>query len=54
MAPRIGIINSSKRVLREDQGLSYWERGKVKDVMDEALGSYLRGKKFKAISNERR
>ncbi len=45
-------------VLRKDylgklKAVSYWDRRKMKDVIDEALGSYLKGKKIKPISNER-
>ena len=55
-----GNINSSEKglqdgwtrdtfILRIDylekiKALAYWERKKVKDVVDEALGSYLKGK----------
>jgi hypothetical protein len=36
-------------ILRKDhlekiKGLAYWERKTIKDVVDEALGSYLRSK----------
>ena len=45
-------------VLRKDylsklKAVSYWDRKKIKEVMDEALGAYLKGKKIKPISNER-
>lgn len=30
------------------------ERKTIKEVIDEALGSYLKGKRIKSISNERR
>ena len=45
-------------VLRKDylsklKAVSYWDRKKIKEVIDEALGSYLRSKKIKPISNER-
>jgi uncharacterized protein YnzC (UPF0291/DUF896 family) len=58
-----GIINSSQKglidgwtrdtfILRKDylekiRALAYWERKKIKDVVDEALGSYLKRKKIK-------
>ncbi len=39
-------------ILRKDylgrlKGLAYWERKKIKEVVDEALGLYLNGKKRK-------
>jgi hypothetical protein len=39
-------------VLRKDylsklKAVSYWERKKIKEVIDEALGTYLKGKKVK-------
>ncbi|HSB05065.1 MAG TPA: hypothetical protein VLK23_07685 [Thermodesulfobacteriota bacterium] len=39
-------------ILRDDylkkiKALAYWERKKVKEVVDEALGFYLRGKRIK-------
>jgi hypothetical protein len=41
-------------VLRKDhlnklKAVSYWDRKKMKEVMDEALGSYLRGKRIKPL-----
>jgi len=33
-----------KRHLEELKALAYWERKTIKEVMDEALGSYLKGK----------
>ncbi|MGZ3798026.1 MAG: hypothetical protein ACXVB1_16765 [Pseudobdellovibrionaceae bacterium] len=58
-----GIISSSQKglidgwtrdtfILKKDylekiRALAYWERKKIKDVLDEALGSYLKGKKIK-------
>ena len=58
-----GTINSSEKglmngwtrdtfILRKDylekiRALAYWERKKIKDVLDEALGAYLKGKKIK-------
>jgi uncharacterized protein YnzC (UPF0291/DUF896 family) len=46
-------------ILRKDyleklKELAYWERKTIKEVMDEALGDYLKGKRIKSISNERR
>lgn len=43
-------------VLRKDylsklKAVSYWERKKIKEVIDEALRNYLKGKKIKSISN---
>ena len=41
-------------VLRKDylsklKAVSYWDRKKIKEVIDEALGDYLRGKKVKPM-----
>jgi hypothetical protein len=41
-------------VLRKDylsklKAVSYWERKKMKEVIDEALGDYLRGKRIKPL-----
>ena len=41
-------------VLRKDylsklKAVSYWERKKMKEVIDEALGFYLRGKRVKRV-----
>jgi len=57
-----GIINSSEKglkdgwtrdtfILRKDylekiRALAYWKRKRVKEIVDEALGSYLEGKKL--------
>jgi uncharacterized protein YnzC (UPF0291/DUF896 family) len=35
--------------LEKIKALAYWQRKKVKDVVDEALGSYLKGKKIRTI-----
>lgn len=51
-----GLIDGWTRdtfILRKDylekiRALAYWERKKIKDVLDEALGSYLKGKKIKS------
>ena len=34
------------------KAVSYWERKKMKEVIDEALGDYLKGEKIRFISNE--
>ena len=63
MTLKQGVINSSQRgltngwtrntfILRKNylekiKALAYWERKKIKDVVDEALGSYLKGKKIR-------
>lgn len=65
MATKNGIINSSQKGLREGwtrntfilrkeylekiKALAYWERKKTKDVIDEALGAYLKGRKIKPV-----
>jgi hypothetical protein len=43
-------------ILRKDhleklKSVSYWERKKIKEVVDEALGSYLKGKKARRKTN---
>lgn len=43
-------------ILRKDhlekiKSVSYWERRKIKDVVDEALGLYLKGKKSRRKTN---
>jgi hypothetical protein len=50
-----GLIDGWTRdtfILRKDylekiRALAYWERKKIKDVLDEALSSYLEGKRIK-------
>jgi hypothetical protein len=42
-------------VLRKDylsklKAVSYWDRKKMKEVIDEALGAYLQGKKIKPVT----
>jgi uncharacterized protein YnzC (UPF0291/DUF896 family) len=42
-------------VLRKDyltklRAVSYWQRKKMKEVIDEALGSYLKGRKIKPVT----
>jgi uncharacterized protein YnzC (UPF0291/DUF896 family) len=79
MTLKQGVINSSQRgltngwtrntfILREDylekiRALAYWERKTIKEVVDEALGSYLKGKRIdptkertkeKLLENDRR
>ena len=43
-----------KQHLDKLKALAYWERKTIKEVIDEALGAYLKGKRIKSISNERR
>ena len=43
-----------KNHLEKLKELAYWERKTIKEVVDEALGSYLKGKKIKSMSNERK
>jgi hypothetical protein len=38
-----------KEYLKKLKAVSYWDRKKMKEVIDEALGSYLRGKRSKPI-----
>jgi len=45
-------------VLRKDylgklKAVSYWDRKKMKEVIDEALANYLKGRRIKSISNGR-
>ncbi|MBM4339489.1 MAG: hypothetical protein FJ110_08080 [Deltaproteobacteria bacterium] len=40
-----------KNHLEEIKSLAYWERKTIKEVMDEALGSYLNGKVVKPITS---
>lgn len=50
-----GLVNGWTRntfILRKDymekiKALAYWERKRIVDVLDEALGSYLKTKKIK-------
>ena len=42
-----------KHHLEKIKELAYWERKTIKEVLDEALGAYLEGKKIKSISNKR-
>ena len=44
-------------ILRRDhlekiKALAYWDRKKVKEVMDEALGAYLRRKRIKPVRSK--
>jgi hypothetical protein len=36
-----------KNYLSKLKAVSYWDRKKIKDVIDEALGNYLKGKRIK-------
>jgi uncharacterized protein YnzC (UPF0291/DUF896 family) len=38
-----------KEYLEKIRALAYWERKKLKELIDEALGSYLKGKKVKPM-----
>lgn len=65
---RKGIVKSSQEglqdgwtratfILREDhlekvKALAYWDRKKVKEVIDEALGAYLRGRRIKTMRSK--
>jgi hypothetical protein len=45
-------------ILRKDhlekiKAFAYWKRKNIKEVMDEALGLYLKGKKIKPRENNR-
>jgi hypothetical protein len=42
-----------KNHLEEIKSLAYWERKTIKEVMDEALGSYLKGKIINPITSEK-
>ena len=35
-----------KEYLKKLKAVSYWERKKMKEIIDEALGSYLKGKQI--------
>ena len=44
-------------ILRKDhvekvKALAYWDRKKVKEVIDEALGAYLRGRRIKTMRSK--
>ena len=41
-----------KDYLKKLKAVSYWDRKKIKGVIDEALGAYLKGKRIKSISNK--
>ena len=43
-----------KNHLEKLKALAYWERKTIKDVMDEMLGSHLKGKEIKSVLNKRR
>lgn len=36
-----------KEYLKKLKAVSYWDRKKMKDVVDEALGNYLKGKRVR-------
>jgi hypothetical protein len=38
-----------KDYLKKLKAVSYWERKKMKEVINEALGAYLKGKKVKPL-----
>ena len=40
-----GDVHSKEGLLRKTKASAYWERKKIKEVIDEALGLYLRGKR---------
>lgn len=42
-----------KHHLEEIKALAYWERKTIKEVMDEALGSYLEGKEISPVVAEK-
>ena len=42
-----------KHYLEEIKALAYWERKTIKEVMDEALGSYLNGKVINPMAAEK-
>ena len=39
-----------KEYMEKIKALAYWERKKIKDVVDEALGAYLKGKKIRSVT----
>jgi hypothetical protein len=42
-----------KHHLEKIKELAYWDRKTIKEVMDEALGAYLKGKKIKPTKSEK-
>jgi uncharacterized protein YnzC (UPF0291/DUF896 family) len=44
-----GTFILRKDYLEKLKTLAYWERKKIKEVIDEALGAYLKGKKIKPM-----
>jgi len=38
-----------KEYLSKLKAVSYWDRKKIKEVIDEALGAYVKGKKVKPM-----
>ncbi len=46
-----GHIHSQEGSLEKLKALAYWERRKIKEVIDDALGLYLKGKKIRMKAN---
>ena len=42
-----------KDYLEKIKALAYWERRTIKEVMDEMLGSHLKGREIKPVLNKR-
>ncbi len=42
-----------KDYLKKLKAVSYWERKKMKEVVEEALGAYLNGKRIKPIRDNK-
>lgn len=42
-----------KHHLEKIKALAYWERRTIKEVLDEALGAYLEGKRIKPVKKKR-
>jgi len=42
-----------KNHLDKLKALAYWERKTIKEVMDEALGAYLEGRRIKSIKEKK-
>ena len=38
--------------LEKVKALAYWDRKKVKEVIDEAVGAYLRGRRIKTMRSK--
>ena len=41
-----------KDYLEKLKAVSYWDRKKMKEVIDEALGAYLKGKRVKPVTEK--